>query len=191
MELVAQFQQLVALGLQEPCHRNACPLGHNLGHVIGTDFLAQQAPFTAFLWCRTLFKLLFQLGQLCIAELRGPAVVAIALGLLNLAVDLFNLGLEAANMLNLAFLVFPLLAHGALLFPEIGQFLFQLAQALAGALVAFLAQRLALDFQLHDLAVDLVQLCGQGVDFRADHGTGFVDNVNCLVRQLAVGDIAV
>src|SRR5205809_45963 len=63
--------------------------------------------------------------------------------------------------------------------------------ALARAGVALLPERLALDLELHDLAVDLVQLLGLGVDLGAQAGGGFVHQVDRLVGEEAVGDVAV
>ena len=68
---------------------------------------------------------------------------------------------------------------------------FDLLQALLRGLVLFLLQRLALDLELHDLAVDLVQRLRLGVDLGAQAGGGFVDQVDGFVGQVAVGDIAV
>ena len=56
--------------------------------------------------------------------------------------------------------------------------------------VGFLAQRLALDFELHDAALDFVDLRGQRIDFHAQSGGGFIDQVDGLVGQEAVGDVA-
>src|SRR5206468_3331647 len=70
-------------------------------------------------------------------------------------------------------------------------FLLQPPQALARAGVALLLERLALDLELHDLAVDLVQLLGLGVDLGAQAGGGFVHQVDRLVGEEAVGDVAV
>ena len=67
---------------------------------------------------------------------------------------------------------------------------FDLAQPLAGMRVGFLEQRLALDFQLHDAALDFVDFDGQRIDLHAQGGRGFVDQVDGLVRQEAVGDVA-
>ena len=57
--------------------------------------------------------------------------------------------------------------------------------------VLLLLQRLALDLQLHDAAVDLVQLRRHRVDLGAQLGRRLVHQVDGLVRQEAVGDVAV
>jgi hypothetical protein len=64
------------------------------------------------------------------------------------------------------------------------------ASAPAGLVLLFL-QRLALDLQLHDRAVDLIQLLRLGVDLHAQPAGRLVDQVDGLVGQEAVGDVAV
>ena len=46
-------------------------------------------------------------------------------------------------------------------------------------------------FDLHDLSLDLIQLGGQGIQLRLDHGTGLIHQVNGLIRQESVGYIPV
>ena len=74
---------------------------------------------------------------------------------------------------------------------QLGQFLFQGLQAVLGSGVFFLLERLALDFELHDAAFELVDLDGHAVDLHAQAAGGFVDEVDGLVGQEAVGDVAV
>ncbi len=50
---------------------------------------------------------------------------------------------------------------------------------------------LALNFQLADAALQLIQLFGHGVHLQLQLGGAFVDQVNGLVGQEAVGDVAV
>ena len=74
---------------------------------------------------------------------------------------------------------------------QISQFFFQAGQALFRGLVFLFFQRFAFDLQLHDLAVDLVQRLRLGIDLRAQAGSGFIDQVDGLVGQVAVRDVAV
>ena len=53
------------------------------------------------------------------------------------------------------------------------------------------AQRLALDLQLHQLPLDLVQLFRLAVDFHFQMGRRLVDEVNRFVGQLTVGQVAI
>ena len=58
-------------------------------------------------------------------------------------------------------------------------------------LVVLLFQRHLLNFELHDLAADIVKLRGHGVYLRAYQRAGFVDKVDGLIGEKAVGDVAV
>ena len=66
----------------------------------------------------------------------------------------------------------------------------RLAPALGGV-VLLLAQRLQLDLELHRAALELVDLLGHRVDLDAQPRRGLVDEVDRLVGQEAVGDVAV
>ena len=57
--------------------------------------------------------------------------------------------------------------------------------------VVILAERLQLDLELHDVAVDLVDLGRLRVDLHPDPRRRLVDQVDRLVGQEAVGDVAV
>ena len=74
---------------------------------------------------------------------------------------------------------------------QVGQLLLELRQPVPGGGVGLLAQRLALDLELHDPAGDLVQLGRHRVDLGAQPGRRLVDEVDGLVGQEAVGDVAV
>ena len=64
-------------------------------------------------------------------------------------------------------------------------------EALPGRLVALLRQRDALDLELHDAALDLVELGRHGVDLDPQPRGGLVDQVDRLVGEEPVGDVAV
>ena len=74
---------------------------------------------------------------------------------------------------------------------QIGQVLFQLLQPFLAGLVLFFLERLSLNLQLHGAPVDFVQLGGLGVDLHTQPRGRLVDQVNRLVRQVPVGDVAV
>ena len=72
-----------------------------------------------------------------------------------------------------------------------GQLLLDLDEAVLRGLVLLKLQRLALDLQLHDAAVELVELLGLGIDLHPQPRGRLVDKVDRLVGQEAVGDVAV
>ena len=85
----------------------------------------------------------------------------------------------------------PLRRERVGLFLELGEILFEPLQPILGAGVALLFQRLLLDLEPHDLAIEIVELFGLGIDLHAQPRRRLVDKVDGLVGQEAVGDVAV
>ena len=81
---------------------------------------------------------------------------------------------------ELIFFFFQFLLHGR-----------DLSQPFFGCVVRFLGQGLFFDFELHDLVAQFVNRRRHGFDFRAQFGSGFVDQVDGLVGQETVRDVAV
>ena len=77
------------------------------------------------------------------------------------------------------------------LFLQIGQLLLETVEPFLGGLVLLFLQRLALDLELHDAPRELVQLRGHRVDFHAQLGRGFVHQIDGLVREEPIRDVAV
>ena len=101
-----------------------------------------------------------------------------------------ELGLELLRVGQLV--LFGLPARG-----EIGRLLLQRASSFSSLFrrsfepaIGFLLQRLLLDLQPHDLAVDRVELFRLGVDLHLQPRRRLVDQVDRLVGQEAVGDVA-
>ena len=80
--------------------------------------------------------------------------------------------------------------HSGGLLLELGELGFQDLAALLRRLVLFLGEGPALDLELHRPAFELVDLGGQRVDFDAQPRGGLVHQVDGLVGQEAVGDVA-
>ena len=74
---------------------------------------------------------------------------------------------------------------------QAGDLLLHVAEAPARGVVLLLPEPLLLDLQLRDAPADLVHLGGHGVDLDAQPAGGLVDQVDGLVGQEAVGDVAV
>ncbi len=85
----------------------------------------------------------------------------------------------------------PALLEAAGLLLEVGQLLLERLEARLRGVVGLLAQRLALDLELDAPALELVELDRHGVDLHAQPRRGLVDEVDRLVRQEALGDVAV
>ena len=135
------------------------------------------------------------LGQLDLAavlQLGGLAVVGGPLGGLDLVLQPLQLRLRLAQGADGGLLLSP---TGCLSAPaslgDVGQLALERRQSGLGGLVLLLAQRLALDLQLDAAALQLVELDGHGVHLHAQAAGRLVDEVDGLVGQEAVADVAV
>src|SRR5438445_8742095 len=144
--------------------------GYELG-VLGVQFLLQRRNFTVFQPSRLL-------------EVRHP------LRALRLQPQLLLASLDLADLLDQRFLLLPLRTHRPALFLEIRQLFLDRGQPIFRGAVLLLLERLPLDLQLTDLALDFVELAGETVDLHPQAGSGLIDQVDRLVRQEAVGDVA-
>ena len=135
-------------------------------------------------------ELAFELGDLFVAQLGGALEVGLPLGALDLRARLLEALFQLGGALDRVLLLLPLRLHLGRALLELGELGLDRRAALLGGLVLLLAQRGQLDLQLHDAPVDLVDLGGQRVDLDADLRGGLVDQVDRLVGQEAVGDVA-
>ncbi|MNE71414.1 hypothetical protein D3C80_1672890 [compost metagenome] len=78
-----------------------------------------------------------------------------------------------------------------MLFFQIGQLPLQILQAAGAGIVRFFFQRGFFNLHLHQAAGNLIHLTRHGVDLGTDHRTGLIHQINRLIRQEAVGDVAV
>ena len=92
--------------------------------------------------------------------------------------------------LHLRLLGLPDLLEVGVLLVQALDLLLDQREALARAFVLFLLHRLALDLQLDQPAVELVHRLRLGVDLHLDARRRLVDQVDRLVGQEAVGDVA-
>ena len=96
----------------------------------------------------------------------------------RLGTDLFLLGLPAAGQFGRGLL-------------EIGEFALDRLQAVLRRRVALLFERFAFDLELDDPPVEILNLLGLRFDFHPQPRRGLVHQVDRLVGQEAVGDVAV
>ena len=136
-------------------------------------------------------ELLLELGNAAVGELARALVLAFALGVGELGAQLIELGLELLRLAELLLLRLPPAGDvgGALL--EVLELFLERLEAFARACILFLLERLLLDAQPHDLAIDVVELLRFGIDLHLEPRRGLVDEVDRLVGQEAVGDVAV
>ena len=185
---VLHAQELLALALHHPVDRDAGPAGHHGGDVLLGDVLAHHA--LRLLRLGFLERLL-HLRQLAIGDPPGLLEVAAPLGGGELVAQPLEILLELGHRGELALLGLPLGGQLVRALLELGQLLAQPPQPILGGLVVLLLERPLLDPQLHDAPVELVDRLGLAVDRHALPGRRLVDQVDRLVGQEAVGDVAV
>ena len=74
---------------------------------------------------------------------------------------------------------------------QFGELFLESLEPLLGGVVGLFLQRLALDLELHDAALRLVQFLRHRVDLGAQLRAGLVDEVDRFVGQETVGDVAI
>ena len=132
-----------------------------------------------------------ELGDLAVAQLGRALEVGLALGALELAVGLLEALLDGRDLVDLVLLGLPLGLHGRAALAQVAELALDRLAALDARVVGLVGQRGELDLELQDAAIDLVDLGRQRVDLDAQLGGGLVDEVDGLVGQEAVGDVAV
>ena len=186
------MQQLFALGLHQAAGRDARPALDDLGDLLVRDLRAQEAALAALAGLLFFFgKLLLRLRQVAVFELACLFVLAALDGGFNFAVDIFDLLAELLDASDGVLFVFPLCLHGRERIALLGKLLAQLGKARLRQLVLLVLEGSFLHFELDDLAVYHVHFRGHRAHLRADHGARLVDEVDRLIRQEAVGDVAV
>ena len=144
----------------------------------------------ALLLALGLGEALLEVGDHAVGELSGLGEVAAALGVLELHPCAVELLLQVAGALELVALGLPAGGHRGRLLLQLGEVSGDLLQPVLGGLVALLLQRLGLDLLLQDVAVELVELLGLAVHLHAQARGRLVHQVDGLVGQEAVGDVA-
>ena len=186
------MQQLLALALHQLLHGDAGPAGHDAGDLLVGHTVAQQAVFLLgggdLLF---FFQLFLQLGQLAVFQLSGLVQIVFALCLFDGGVGLLDLLAQRLHLADGVLLVFPLCLHAVELILQLGQLFFEVAQTALAQGVGLLFQADLLDLQLGDAVGEVVHLAGHTVHLGLYHGAGFIHEVNGLIGEEAVGDIAV
>ena len=187
------LEQLLDFALEQAADGDVRPAGDDSGDVLLVDLLLQHLLILLELGEPRLLvlDLALELRQAAVLQLRGLGVVAGLLHALHLLADLVDLLLQLAHRLDGVLLLLPVRHQPGLFFLEVGQLLFELAEPLLRRLVLFLAQRLALDLELHDPALHFVELRRHRVDLGPQLRRRLVDQVDRLVGQEPVGDVAV
>ncbi|MNM52088.1 hypothetical protein D3C81_631600 [compost metagenome] len=187
---VFHAQQLVALAFEHLADRDAGPARDNLGDLLVGHLVLHQPEILAVHFLRG-SQLLFQIGQHAVLDLAHLGEILATLCGFQIKLGLLDLLLDPGRALQRSLLRLPD-------FVEVGELTlqrvdvgFQIGQALARGVVLFLLQHLALDLELDQATLKAIQFFRLGINFHADARGGFVHQVDGLVRQLTVGDVAV
>ena len=124
------------------------------------------------------------------AQLGGALVVQLALGALELGARVVEPLEHVAVALGLLLLALPLRAHAGRLLAQVGELALDLLAPLGGGVVLLDRRRCSISSCVH-AALDLVDLRRDGGLLDRDARGGLVDEVDRLVGQEAVGDVAV
>ena len=193
VEALLHVDQLLDLALHQLRDRDPGPAADDLGDVLLGHLLGQQRAALveragALLAARRRPRSSSGISPYC--ELRRALEVVLALGLLELPaglVEVLDRGLALVDRRLLGLPARLQLGGGLVEVGELG--LDRLAARLRGVVLLAL-QRLALDLELEDATVDLVDLDRRGLDLHLQPRGGLVDQVDRLVGEEAVGDVA-
>ena len=187
-DLLLHFEEFFALALEHLVDRDAGPARDDLRDVVGGHRLVDQHAVALAL---RLLELLLERGDRVVSEPASFRVVALALRLGERVARGVELFLELGGLAKLVLLGLPAGGQRVGLLLQFRKLAGELLEAILRSCVGLLLQRLLLDLELHDAPVELVQLLGLGVDLHPLAGRRFVDKVDRLVRQEAVGDVAI
>ena len=193
VQLVLESLELVELALHHLGHGHARPRAHDLGDLVGGHLLVERVLALFLLVERGLggLDLLREARDHAKAQLGGAGEVAVARGALLLALGVVKLAFELLYVVDGVLLVEPAGLLHVELFLHLGDLLAQRPQALLRGVVGLLHERLLLDLELRELTRDGVDLDRHGVELHAQTTRSLIDQVDGLIGQKAVGDVAV
>ena len=191
-QLLFQLEQSLLLRLEHLADRNAGPLRHDLRDVVVVHLFLQILPLLLNLGEPFLERSDFLLDRRnpSVADLCRLLQITAPRRLLGFGPQLLHLGFLRLDLLNRVLLRLPLRLHGVRFLAQLCQLLLDLVAPFLGRLVLLLRERGELDLELRDLALDFVDLLRQRVDRNAQPRGGLVDQVDRLVGQEAVSDVA-
>ena len=192
VQAVFHLEQLLDFAFHQPAHRNARPLADDFGDILFVDlFLEHALDRLQALQARLLvLDLRLEFRDAAVLQFRRHRVVAGSLGLFHFDPHALELLLELPAGLDRFFLLLPMRAELQVLFLEVGEVLLELLQPLLRGLVLLLAKGLAFDLELHDAAAHLVQFRRHRVDLHAQLRGRLIHQVDGLVGQEAIGNVA-
>ena len=182
-------QQLFTLAFQHLLDRHPGPAADDPGDLLGINHLWAERVLRrgSFFLC----QLALQLGDLAIGDLGRPLQVPCPLGRDQFGAQAVQGLADLGGLTDLVLFRTPLGRHILRLGFKIDEFVLKLFQPLPGRGIGFLGQGLAFNLQLHDPAVDFVKGFGLGIDRHPHPTASLVHQVDGLVGEKPVGDVAI
>ena len=192
MQAFVQMQQLRLFAFAQLRHRNSRPAAHHEGYCLFGHLFAQVAIACGLLdFFRLRGDFTLQVHNLVVLEFGGAVQVVAGFGLLHLVLRLLQGFLEALQLSILRAAFLPAVLHQLYRCIRCREFFAEFFQALYAGVVGFLRQGLLLDFHLEFLTLQGIQGFRHSVHLRLHQACRLVNQVNGLVRQETVADIAV
>ena len=187
---LVEAKELLLFPFDQALDRNAGPSRHDLRDLVLVDFFANQPLRSG---CRGLrrAKIALERWQSSVFELGRALETRLLLRLRDVTTHALDLLAEGAQLADRFLFGLPARLHGARRLTQIGQLRAQGGEPILARLVGLLPQRRFLDLELADAARRLVELGRHAVDLGSDGGAGFIDQVDRLVRQEAIADVAI
>ena len=132
----------------------------------------------------------FEVGDDAVGQFARTGQIACALGLLQFGARMVERLLHLAGAGHFVPFGLPAGGQGGGFFLEVAKFLFKLRQPVLGGLIRLLFQRLGLDLPLQDIAVERVEFFRFAIHFHTQARRRLVHQVDGLVGQEAVRDVA-
>ena len=186
------MQQFVHFAFQQFAYRDARPFCHDSGDFFRVHFFFEQS--AAFLQH---FQFFFSCGNFCLQFVQGAIAqtgrfleVGITFCHFHLVVNLVELFFKLLQVEDGLFFCLPLGGHRGRFFFQVSQFALKLFQAILRGFVFFFLQRLLFNLELHNGPIHLVQRLWLRVNLGAQVCGRLVDQVDGLVWQFTVSDVA-
>ena len=184
------MEQLAHLALDELVDGDARPLRHDVGDVLGIDLFLQH-PVALLQFVEVgggVGDPALDLGDAPVADFGSGGEIGLAL---HLRAKVFEFLLEDADRADRLLLRFPMPTHLGGVRLQRGEVLVERGEPFLRRRVGLLFQRDVLDLELADAAFDDIDLGGHRVDLDAQLRRRFVHEVDGLVGQEAIGEVAV
>ena len=191
---VLHLDELLHLAFEHFRDGNARPARDDFRDVFFVDFFLQHAVGCFAVAVRQFGELAefgFGVGDFAVLEFGGALEVALARVLFGFEAELFEASLEFGYLADCPALLLPACAQTLGLLADFGEFFLDSFEALLRGGIFLTLQGGLLDLEVGGLTFQVVDFGGHGADLVGERGGGFVDQVDGLVGEEAVGNVAV